>query len=235
MADTLTYYEACYARAGLAAQRRYPNEELCRFMGRHYFGVPREQRSSMRILEVGCGSGANLWMIAREGFDAYGIDLSLEAIRLCRLMLESYAAKASLQVADMTALPFPNSCFNAIVDVFSAYCFGNQLFAKYLDEVQRLLTPGGRYFAYAPSKRSDAFLNHAPSGLLDQSTLDGISRTDSPFHGNLYPFRFTTGAEYAAVLEQRRLRPNYNEIVGRTYSNGNEYFEFVVIAAEKLP
>jgi len=235
ISDSKDFYEASYGQQGLAAQRRYPNEELCRFMGRHYFGVPHAQRSGIRILEVGCGSGANLWMIAREGFDAYGIDLSQEAIRLCRRMLQSFDTRAQLQVADMAAIPFRNECFDAIVDVFSAYCFGDELFARYLDEVRRVLKPKGRYFSYTPSKRSDAFTNHAPSTLIDPSTLDGIRRESSPFHGNRYPFRFTTGEEYAAALEQRRMRLNYNEQVGRTYSDGREYFEFVVVTAEKLP
>src|SRR6266567_279496 len=106
MPNSKIFYEASYKQEGAAAQRRYPNEELCRFMGRHYLHLPRERRSDIRILEVGCGAGANLWMIAREGFDTYGIDLSEEAIRLCRLMLHSYGTKATLHVADMTATPF---------------------------------------------------------------------------------------------------------------------------------
>src|ERR1700704_1186222 len=100
--DTKSFYETSYSREGFSAQRRYPAEELCRFMGRHYFGLPRLSRGVIRILEVGCGSGANLWMIAREGFDAYGIDLSVEAIRLCADMLASYGVTAHLKAADMT-------------------------------------------------------------------------------------------------------------------------------------
>jgi len=70
------WYDDSYRSGGFSSQRRYPNEELLRFFGRHYFLLPPEQRRKIRILEVGCGSGANLWMIAREGFEAHGIDLS---------------------------------------------------------------------------------------------------------------------------------------------------------------
>jgi SAM-dependent methyltransferase len=228
-----SWYEDSYRHAGLSAQRHYPNEELLRFFGRHYFSLPPEHRRDIRVLEAGCGSGANLWMIAREGFDTHGIDLSPEAIKLCTEMLQSWGTKATAKTADMTAIPYPVRHFDVIFDVFSSYCTAEAGFARFLDEVARLLRPGGRFFSYTPSKASDAFKNPGPSKKLDASTLDGIHRADSPFSGNLYPFRFITGAEYATALESRGLRVTYNEIVGRTYRGGAEYFEFVVIVGEK--
>jgi SAM-dependent methyltransferase len=228
-----TWYESSYGHAGFSAQRRYPNEELLRFFGRHYFALSPERRRELRVLEVGCGSGANLWMMAREGFGAHGIDLSPEGIALCAKMLQAWGAKAELRAADMTALSYPDRYFDVIADVFSSYCLDETGFARFLDEVVRLLRPGGRFFSYTPSKASDAFKNPGPSKKLDASTLDGIRRKDSPFAGNLYPFRFIAGADYAKALESRRLRVTYNETVGRSYRNGAEYFEFVVIAGEK--
>ena len=226
------WYEASYSHSGFGAQRRFPNEELCRFMGRHYFSFPVEKRGDIRILETGCGSGANLWMIAREGFEAHGIDLSEVAIRLCAEMHRHYQTKATLAAGDMTACPYPNGHFDAIVDVFSSYCLDQAGFAAFLTEVHRLLKPGGRFFIYTPSKASDAFLNHAPANLIDPSTLDGIHRPDSPFSGNHYPFRFTTNDEMTAALQANGFQITYSETTGRTYNSGREYFEFVAVAAQ---
>ena len=39
-----TFYDVAYAHDGFGAQRRYPNEELCRFMGRNFFGVEPANR-----------------------------------------------------------------------------------------------------------------------------------------------------------------------------------------------
>jgi len=228
-----TWYEQSYSEHGFLAQRRYPNEELLRFLGRHYFSQPQDRRGSVRILETGCGSGPNLWVIAREGFDAHGIDQSAEGVHLCEKMLAHWGTKATLKVADMTTVPYPDQHFDAIVDVFSSNCLVETEFARFLDEVDRLLKRGGRFFSYTPSKASDAFRKPGSAHFLDASTLDGITREDAAYFGNSYPFRFIEREEYAAALEVRGLRVTYNETVGRTYRGGEEYFEFVVIVGEK--
>lgn len=232
--STKDWYEKSYGHSGFSAQRRYPNEELLRFFGRHYFPMPIERRHAIRVLEMGCGSGPNLWMMAREGFDAHGIDLSPEAINLCARMLKHWGVSATLSAASMTACPYPNGHFDVVADVFSSYCLDSGGFAIFLDEVARLLRSGGRFFSYFPSKASDAFRDPDPSRHIDASTLDGIRRDTSPYYGNYYPFRFTSGDEYRSALEARDMHTVYNETVGRTYSGGKEYFEFVVIVAERI-
>ena len=233
MSITKKWHEDSYAKLGFGAQRRYPNEELLRFMGGSYFGMDHARRTDIAILEAGCGSGSNLWMIARDGFDAYGLDLSEKALKLCRLMLESWHVDASLSVGSMTAMPYDDDKFDAVIDVFSSYCLNEAEFARYLDDVARVLKPGGRYFSYAPSKNSDAFTNFAPSRKLDPSTLDGIRRETAPYCGNTYPFRFIAPHEYATALNERSFVISSNERISRTYRGGAEYFEFVSIAAQK--
>lgn len=227
------WYDDSYSHSGFNAQRRYPNEELLRFFGRYYFALSPEARQRVRVLEMGCGSGSNLWMIAREGFDAYGIDLSPQGIALCESMLTHWGTTATLKAADMTAVPYPDGHFQAIVDVFSSFCLDEMGFAAFLSEASRLLVPGGRFFSYAPSKGSDAFTNPGPSRFIDSSTLDGIWRPDAPYYGNAYPFRFVCKDDYVRALTSRKMQVNAAEAVGRTYRNGEEYFEFVVIDAER--
>lgn len=68
----------------MRTERSYPNEALIQFVAANYFSLPQEDRCQLKILEIGCGSGANLWMLAKEGFDAYGLDSSEEALSLAR-------------------------------------------------------------------------------------------------------------------------------------------------------
>ena len=138
---TKHWYETSYNSSGFAAQRRYPNEELLRFFGRHYFPMPREQRAAIRVLEMGCGSGANLWMMAREGFDTHGIDLSPEAIKLCERMLVHWGATATLTAASMTACPYPDNHFDVVADVFSSYCLDETGIAPFLARSFAVVAP----------------------------------------------------------------------------------------------
>lgn len=228
-----TYYDESYARSGFGAQRCYPNEEMMRFLGRHFSNVPRPERQNVRFLEVGCGSGANLWAIAREGFETHGIDLSREGIALCGAMLDAWDVTAELKVADMTACPYPDGHFDAIVDVFSSYCLTEKNADVFLSEVSRLLKLGGLFFSYIPSQGSDIFKDPGPSSKIDNSTLDGIRRAGAPFFGNNYPFRFVRPDDYGRLLSVRGLEVVYNEVTGRTYGNRKEYFEFATIVGRK--
>lgn len=232
------FYENSYATKGFNAQRRYPNEELCRFMGRNFFSLPSPKRTSTKILEVGCGSGANLWMIAREGFDAYGIDLSESGVALCEEMLRSYDCAAQLTVGDMTKTGYPDQYFDCVVDVFSSNCLTNAGGAQFLKEVARLLKPGGKFFSYFPSKASDTWTkpNHPDFDFnqkLDKDTLNGLHRSGGPYYGNTYAFRFLHPEEYREMLTAAGLRVNYLERVGRSYRGCNEYFEFLVVEGTK--
>ena len=227
------FYEHSYSEMGFGAQRRYPNEELCRFMGRNLFSIPLSDRTNVKVLEVGCGSGANLWMIAKEGFAAYGVDLSEESLRLCEQMMQKYEVAAQLSAQDMSQTNFSTSEFNFIVDVFSSYCLPKDLGIKFIAEIARLLKHGGKFFSYFPSKRSDAFTRPGNSALIDSDTLDSISRKDAAFSGQKYPFRFMHPQEYKDLLISQGLEVTYLETVGRTYNNGSEYFEFIVVEAQK--
>lgn len=233
---TKDFYNNSYATLGIKAQRRYPNEEFCRFMGRNFLdkNIPFEERKNIRILETGCGSGANLWMIAREGFDAHGIDLSIDGIELAREMLVSYNVSANLSVQDMSNLDFPENYFDAVVDVFSSYCLNKTQGEQYIKSVNSVLKPGGLFFSYFPSKKSESYQFPGDAKFVDSDTLDGITRRDSPFCGQNYPFRFMHSREYEQLLTNSGFDIKYSEIADKTYRRKQELFSFVVVEARKI-
>jgi len=226
-----SWYEGSYSQAGFSAQRLYPNEEFLRFMGRNFFGIPLQHRGFVQILEIGCGSCANLWAVAREGFDAYGLDLSSESIKLGKKMLNRWDVTADLRVGSMTDTPYEDGSFDVVLDVFSTFCLTEADFLDCLKEVKRLLKPGGKFFSYVPGKMSDAFQHHEPAEMLDSSTLNGIHREDSPFVGNHYPFRFVHPEAYKKIITNAGLEVCYLESVRRTYRQRQEMFEHIVIEA----
>jgi ubiquinone/menaquinone biosynthesis C-methylase UbiE len=230
---TTEWYEKSYNKQGFNAQRQYPNEELLRFLGRNYFLVPVQPRQSIKILEVGCGSCSNLWAIAKEGFDSYGIDSSSESIKLGHIMLKKWGVEAVLSVASMTELPFQDDCFDVICDVFSSYCLNDIQFHDYLKEINRTLKRGGRIFSYTPSTVSDAFTDFLPAEKIDNHTLNGIHRETSPYFGNFYPFRFTDPDMVRKLYAKHGINLTHCELLNRTYRNQKENFQFLIIEGIK--
>ncbi|MCR6582403.1 class I SAM-dependent methyltransferase, partial [Campylobacter insulaenigrae] len=53
---------------------KYPSESIIRFIARNFYNV--QDRSKINILELGFGTGSNLWFCAKEGFSVSGIEWS---------------------------------------------------------------------------------------------------------------------------------------------------------------
>ncbi len=58
---------------------KYPGESLIRFIAKNFYKL---NRGEVKILEVGFGTGANIWYLSREKFDTYGIEGSETGVKL---------------------------------------------------------------------------------------------------------------------------------------------------------
>jgi len=123
---------------------RYPYDHVVTFVNRHH---PRNRpRSSVNVLEVGCGSGNNLWFAAREGFSVFGIDGSASAIDRARKRLADDHLTGSLHVGDFThELPLEPASVDLAIDrlaiTHSSRLGGEQAIAQ----IHRVLKPGGHF------------------------------------------------------------------------------------------
>lgn len=131
---------------------KYPNEELIRFIARNFYKA--KDRKIIKILEVGCGPGANLWYLAREGFCVYGIDGSITAIKKAKNQLNSEVKDWSgdLRVGDIITVPFDEQFFDAVVDVECLCCNSIEDLGKILSEIKRTLKPKGMFFSLTFAK-----------------------------------------------------------------------------------
>jgi SAM-dependent methyltransferase len=147
VADHLARWDAVHEAR---AWGRYPPEELVRFVGRRYFQCA--DRQSLRFLEMGCGQGANLWFLLREGFGVAGIDGSPAAIRKCgdRLRAEGLPTEppaCELRAGDFSLLPWSDQSFDVVIDIESIYANPLRTIIASVAEASRVLKPGGIMFA----------------------------------------------------------------------------------------
>ena len=89
------------------------------------------------VLDIGCGAGAFLRLIADRGAQAFGLDASAALIDFARTRL----GDADLRVGDMEALPYDDDTFN-LVTGFNAFFFADNIVTA-LREAGRVAKPGG--------------------------------------------------------------------------------------------
>lgn len=96
-----------------------------------------------RILDVGCGTGANLLMLSKYG-DAEGVDISEDALAFCR---ERGLEKVKLGAAEN--LPYDDDTFDLVTALDVVEHLDDDLAG--LREMRRVLRPGGRVLLFVPT------------------------------------------------------------------------------------
>ncbi|MGN7762048.1 class I SAM-dependent methyltransferase [Paenibacillus sp. 22594] len=128
---------------------KYPSEDLIRFIARNFYGAPN--RRAIKILEVGCGVGANLWYVAREGFSVFGIDGSATAIDKARARLNNEVPgwAGELGVGDIVSIPYESCTFDAVIDSEAIYANSYENSVMIYNEIHRVLKQNGIIFSRA--------------------------------------------------------------------------------------
>jgi len=94
-----------------------------------------------RVLDLGCGLGENTLDLARRGALAVGIDLSLQYLCQARADRDKQTDRATFGVMDAHQLAFRDQAFDCILGRGVLHHLNAE---TGLQEVQRVLRPGGR-------------------------------------------------------------------------------------------
>jgi SAM-dependent methyltransferase len=96
-----------------------------------------------RILDVGCGTGANLLMLSEYG-DAEGVDISTDALAFCR-----ERGLDQVKVGAGEELPYDDATFDLVTALDVVEHMDDDLAG--LREMRRVLRPGGRVLLFVPT------------------------------------------------------------------------------------
>jgi ubiquinone/menaquinone biosynthesis C-methylase UbiE len=142
-----------------------------------------------RAIDIGCGTGTNLITLARSGWKVTGVDFAPRAIHLARKKIEAAKVQADLSVNDATKLQGITGPFDLALDIGCFHNLAGKGQEKYLDQLDRILAPGGYWLMYGFFRPDE---EPAPPGLREEdvtrlsgrlallSRQNGSNRGDRP-------------------------------------------------------
>ncbi len=127
-----------------------------------------------RVLDVGCGVGAEVSHLVADGYDAYGLDLP----GLTRFWQRAGNDPRRFFAGDAAYLPFLDGYFDAVyslgviehIGTLTGHCtLGpdyEQARRRFAREIVRVTRPGGRILIACPNKAFPVDIQHGPNDQL---------------------------------------------------------------------
>ena len=220
-ADFDTTWEDIYSRG--EQLNLYPYDRVVAFMMRHF--AKRRKTETIKVLEIGCGAGNNLWFAAREGFDITGLDASADAISFAQSRFQQDQLEGRFVVGSFSDLPFEDQEFDLVIDRAASTNVNLEIAKTVISEVKRVLKAGGIFY-------SEVFSDHASSrgDLLSDGVLANI---DGPYSGAGHIY-FYSRSEIQEIYNEGWSLEELSHYERKQYlDNGVEIFAQWVLAARK--
>jgi len=147
----------------------YPEAAVVRLIARNFYNT--KKRFEKRILDLGCGSGANLWYLSREGFSAFGIDGSKTAIERTEKKLFKEGLNANLLTGDFKKLPYDTNFFDAVLDITSIQHNDYSTMKQIVNEVHRVMKTNGTYLGLMINSDKNLSANSFVTNYLDDNEV----------------------------------------------------------------
>lgn len=105
----------------------------------------------MSVLDAGCGGGRNLVYFLRNSFEVFAVDANLQAVQQVAQLASSLAPRlpaTNFLTAEIAEMPFPDNKFDLVIsNAVLHFARDRRHFDRMLDEMWRVLKPGGMLFA----------------------------------------------------------------------------------------
>jgi len=199
--------------------------------------------SECRILELGCGP-ADLWREnlhrTPEGWDLTLSDFSMGMVQQARHNLSASSRRFAFDVVDAQAIPYGDGVFDGIIA--NHMLFHVPDIEKALSEIQRVLKPGGRFYAttvgethmrelrelvnrFAPER------GHSDQGFLRSFVLENGLDHLSPWFSHATLRRYEDGL---VITEAGPLIAYVRSMIGGPPLSGDRLAEFTEYVDEQL-
>lgn len=203
----------------------YPCEPIIRAIASRFYCA--SDRSEIRILDMGCGPGAHVWYVAREGFSAAGVDGSPTGIRIASRRLVGEGLTADLKVGDFCrSIPWSDGWFDAVIDGAALSCNSMKGIRTAVSEVQRVLKPRGWFVSMNFTENTWGFGTGSPG----ENSLAFENPQQGPLEG-LGHIQFFNDELIADIYSSFNDRTK--ELYSYTLNNSRNLVEYCVVICRK--
>jgi ubiquinone/menaquinone biosynthesis C-methylase UbiE len=156
-------------------------------------------QSGARILDVGCGTGRWLRRYEAMGLRTVGVDATFPMLFLARQNCSS----AALSAGEAFRLPFASGTFDAVSDITVVQHIPYDYQAQALDEMVRVLKPGGRLILMELIRgRGTHIFPRPPEDWIRLAVLSGAS--PSAWFGQEFMLIDRAFVRFATALKGRK-------------------------------
>ncbi|MCH7576691.1 MAG: class I SAM-dependent methyltransferase [Chloroflexi bacterium] len=151
-----------------------------------------------RVHDLGCGLGRHLLLLAAEGFQASGSDISPEAVSRCQRRLAESSLSATVTRSEMDAIPEEDGCLDCVIAWNVVYHATVEGILRTLRGVHGKLKPGGYFFGtFASTSHSSCDLSRreAEEGLAERLEADTYIRPHDTEGDKALVHHYTTEEE----------------------------------------
>ncbi len=120
------------------------------------FKYIRKNKIKGKLLDIGCGVGKNTILASEYGFDALGIEISPEALKLCKKLNKIKRSKARFKKYNFLSKPLKQK-FDICLDAGCFHHIPRSMYKKYIKNLLYSLNPEGYYFLIVFSYKDKRF------------------------------------------------------------------------------
>ncbi len=186
------------------------------------------------VLDIGCGGGININRMAKDAKKVYGVDYSIESVKLSREVNQDYIDEGKVEVheGNVKNLQFEDNTFD-IVTAFETVYFWPEI-EKSFGEVKRVLKPGGIFMISMESNGSDNMVMKISEKLIDMTAYNEgelVSFLQNNDYSEITAYIRDSKSKEEIVKsngEVKRIPDDYDHI-----SFSDKFVEWVTIIARK--
>jgi len=140
-----------------------------------------------KAIDLGCGTGTNSIRMSQMGWAVTGLDFVPAAIRQAKQKARRSGVNVDFRVGDVTRLEGIDGPFHFALDLGCYHSLAVEEKTSYLQQLERVMVPGGIWFVYGFINRYDASkeIGITTANLAEiQMCFEQISRKDGNDRGN---------------------------------------------------